>query len=56
VPINAADVERLIQAGRLDAHEAADCLSIAAAIELLVDDFAKGWLIGTARPPKHATA
>ena len=55
VPIYTADVEKLVQVDRLRAHEAADRQSIATAIELLVDDFAKGWLIGPARPMKHVT-
>ena len=56
VPVHTAGIERLVQAGRLQAGETTDRQSIATAIELLVDDFAKGWLIGTARPPKHVTA
>ena len=49
VPVYPLDVAQLVQAKRLRPEETADRSRIGTAIELLVDDFAKGWLVGTAR-------
>ena len=50
VPIYTTDVEKLIEERRLPVEESNESRSIAKAVELLVDDFVKGWLVGPARP------
>ena len=50
VPIYATDVKKLIEEKRLRVEASNDSGSIAKAVELLVDDFVKGWLVGPARP------
>lgn len=49
VPVYTADVTRLVESGRLHANEGSDRARIVAAIGLLVDDFTKNWLVGSAR-------